>query len=171
MKKAVIVLIVLGAALWLGFSALQPKAPLKDGLYLSYDYGGSTIRVTFKELGGNKFQAAASPGSSEKTVNKRLKTSSGQPYELGLLGPIWISPSAVKVGGNAHGSSVTEVKRWKKWDIGVVKASFGAGGALRGEWYYEKNTGFLVGGSRSTALTDEGDGVQFTLTESNLGSL
>lgn len=49
----------------------------------------------------------------------------------------------------------------------MVKASFGAGAALRGEWYYEKNTGFLVGGNRTTALSDEGEGIHFVLVESN----
>ncbi|MBU4200961.1 MAG: DUF1353 domain-containing protein [Verrucomicrobia bacterium] len=73
--------------------------------------------------------------------------------------------------GNAHGDRVVEVKRWKRWDVGVVNASFGTGGAQRGEWYYEKNTGFLVGGSKSTALSVEGGGLHFVLIESNLENL
>ncbi len=171
MKKTILILIVVIAGLWVAFSLLGPQAPLKDGLYLSYDYGGSTIRVTFNEISRNQFRATISPGDSQKVVNKRLKTSGGQVYEAGLLGPLWIPPGSVKVGGKAHGTRVVDVKRWKRWDVGVVKASFGAGGALRGEWYYEKNTGFLVGGNKSTALSAEGGGIHFLLIETNLENL
>ena len=78
---------------------------------------------------------------------------------------------SVKVGGNAHGDKVTEVMQWEGWDVGVVEASFGAGGALRGEWYYEKTTGFLVGGSKSTAFSDENEGLHFILSETNHSEL
>ena len=171
MNKTILILIVVIGGLWVAFSISRPQAPLKDGLYLSCDQGGSTIRVTFNEISKNKFRATISPGDSQKVVNKRLRTTSGQAYEIGLLGPLWIPPGSVKVGGNAHGSRVVEVKRWKKWDVGVVKASFGTGAALRGQWYYEKNTGFLVGGIKSTALSAEGEGMHFVLIEANLENL
>ncbi len=171
MKKVILTVIVVIGGLWVAFSIFGPQAPLKDGLYLSYDYGGSTIRVTFNEISKNQFRATISPGDSQKVVNKRLRTTGGQVYEVGLLGPLWIPPGSVKVGGKAHGDRVDEVKRWKRWNVGVVKASFGVGAALRGEWYYEKNTGFLVGGSKSTALSDEGEGTHFVLIETNLENL
>ena len=56
-------------------------------------------------------------------------------------------------------------------DVGVVTASVGLGGALRGEWYYDAKTGFLVGGTKSTAVSLPGDGHFFTLTDSNLPAL
>lgn len=138
------------------------KAPIEDGLFLSYDFSGSIIRVTFSEIDGDQFYATLSFGSDEgvsdhsspenrKIVDKRLKKENGAVYEAGLLGPIWIPSSSVKKGGNAHGDSVSEVKKWKGWEVGVVKASFGMG-AFKGEWYYEKNTGFLLGGLRSSVL-------------------
>lgn len=172
MKKNVLVCILFAfVCLLTGCSAFTPQAPLEDGLYLSYDFAGSTIRVTFKKINESQFQASISPGGSQEVVNKRLRTTDGRIFELGLLGPLWIPPSSVKVGGNAHGDRVSEVKRWKGWDVGVVKASFGVGGALRGEWYYEKTTGFLVGGSKSTALSGEGGGSHFVLKETNLDGL
>ena len=171
MKKIILILIVVVGGLWVAFSIFGPQAPLKDGLYLSYDYGGSAIRVTFNEISRNQFRATVSPGDSQKVVNKRLKTTGGTVYEVGLLGPLWIPPGSVKVGGNAHGDRVVEVKHWKKWDVGVVKASFDVGAALRGKWYYEKNTGFLVGGSKSTVLSGEGEGTQFVLIGTNLENL
>ena len=174
MKKTILILIVI-SGLWFAYSSLRPKAPLKDGLYLSYEYGGSKIRVTFNEISKNKFRATVSPGDRQKIVNKRLITTGGRVYEAGSLGPLWIPPSSVKVGGNAHGDRVVEVKRWKKWDVGVVKAAFGAGGALRGEWSHEKNTGVLVGGKKSsvlsTVLSGKGGDTRFVLINSNLENL
>ncbi|MFC1708830.1 hypothetical protein ACFL2J_02045 [Candidatus Omnitrophota bacterium] len=154
-----------------GCSAFGPQAPLEDGLYLSYDFAGSTIRVTFKEIDGGQFQASVSPEGSQETVNKRLETTGGGIFEIEALGPLWIPPSSVKAGGNAHGARVSEVKRWKGWSVGVVKASFGAGAALRGEWYYEETTGFLVGGSKSTFMSGEGGGSHFVLKDTNLDGL
>ena len=45
------------------------------------------------------------------------------------------------------------------------------GMALRGEWYYDTQTGFLVGGLKSTAVSAPGEGLVFTLTDSNLPGL
>ena len=53
----------------------------------------------------------------------------------------------------------------------MVTASAGLGGALRGEWYYDTRTGFLVGGTKSTALSLPGEVRVFTLTDSNLPDL
>jgi hypothetical protein len=41
---------------------------------------------------------------------------------------------------------------------------------LRGEWYYDSQTGFLVGVTRSTAVSGAG-GLIFTLTDSNFPDL
>jgi hypothetical protein len=101
-------------------------------------------------------------------VDKRLKIVHGAPYEAGIRGPVWIPAASAKKGGNAHGDTVSEVRKWKGWEVGVVKASFGAGAPLRGEWYYEKNTGFLVGGLRSSVMDDEDEGSYFFLKDTNL---
>ena len=174
--------IVLLAGMLTGCSFFGEQAPLSDGLYLNYDFAGSVIRVTFSEIDANKFYATLSFGSeaetlsehssveNKKIVDKKLKTENGTPYEAGSLGPLWIPPSSVKKGGSAHGDSISEIREWKGWEVGVVKASFGRG-ALRGEWYYEKNTGFLVGGMRASAMDAEDGGTTFTLDDSNLAGL
>ncbi|MBN2543292.1 hypothetical protein JXI42_10545 [bacterium] len=154
-----------------GCSVLETPAPLEDGLYLRYDFDGSPISVSFKKLDGDRFQATISPGDFQEVVNTRMKKPNGAIFELGTIGPIWISPSSVKVGGNAYGSRVSEVKHWERWEIGVVKASFGMGGAIRGEWYYERTTGFLVGGTKSTALSIDGSVSHFILMDSNCEGL
>ena len=170
MKKAGAVLIVVICGVWVGYWMSRPQAPLEDGLYLVYDYGGSELRLTFSEMSKNKFKVTVSPGEGEKMVDRRLRSDTGV-YDAEVLGPLWIPPGTVKVGGKVHGGRVGEVKRWKNWDVGVIKATFGHGAALRGEWYYEKNTGFLVGGNRTTAVSDEGEGIYYVLTESNLDQL
>jgi hypothetical protein len=162
-----------------GCSGFGEEAPLSDGLYLNYDCGGSTIRVTFSEIDADSFSATLSFGVEEDSgpdsvsaqtreiVNRKLKTDRGTVYEAGILGPLWIPSSAVKKGGNAHGDEVIEVREWEGWDVGVVKADFGQG-ALRGEWYYDTNTGFLVGGMRATIMNADEGGTVFVLVDSNL---
>jgi hypothetical protein len=120
-----------------GCSGFGEEAPLSDGLYLNYDCGGSTIRVTFSEIDAVIFSATLSSGVEEDSgpesvpaqtggiVNRKLKTDRGTVYEAGIPGPLWIPPSAVKKGGNAHGDEVIEVREWEGWDAGVVKADFG----------------------------------------------
>lgn len=165
-----------------GCSFFGEQAPLEDGLFLSYDFAGSIIRVTFSEIDTDKFYATLTFGTDEKSfsnqasaknrkiVNKKLKTERGTVYEAGSLGPIWIPSSSVKKGGNAHGDPIREVKEWNGWEVGMVKASFGRG-ALRGEWYYDKDTGFLVGGMRASVMDAEDGGTFFILDDSNLDSL
>ncbi len=53
----------------------------------------------------------------------------------------------------------------------MVSAAVGAGMALRGEWYYDSRTGFLVGGMKNTAVSAPGQGMVFALTDSNLPDL
>lgn len=170
------------AGILIGCSFFGEQAPIEDGLYLSYDFAGSIIRVTFSEIDSDQYFATLTFGSADgnfsdlsspenrKIVDKKLKTERGTVYEAGILGPIWIPSASVKKGGNAHGDTIYEVRDWEGWQVGVVKASFGHG-ALQGEWYYEKNTGFLVGGMRASVIDDEDGGTYFILDDSNLDIL
>ena len=55
------------------------------------------------------------------------------------------------MGGRVRGGdNIDEIKRWNKWEVGVVGAN--AAGVLKGTWYYDKKTGFLVGMKRDTAF-------------------
>ena len=163
-----------------GCSGFGEEAPLSDGLYLNYDYGGSSIRVKFSGIDADTFYATLSIGSevdnedisdqNKTIVDKHLKTERGTVYQPGILGPLWIPPFAVKDGGRAHGDEVTEVREWNGWEVGVIKANFGQG-ALRGEWYYDKHTGFLVGGMRASIMNADEGGTVFILDDSNLASL
>ena len=167
---------------WRGTS--REEAPISAGTFLVYDNGGMQMRLTFSPADGDRFDAnvsyvdedgtypsAQASAAPSNVVDTRMRTADGQVFELGSLGPLWVPPNEVREGGSAHGTRVTEVRRWGKWEVGVVTTSVGLGGALRGEWYYDTRTGFLVGGTKSTAVSLPGQEQVFTLTDSNLPDL
>lgn len=170
------------AVVWL--RASREEAPLTDGSFLAYESSGVITRVTFTSVGGNEFRAslevvyedgetvsASGMTGNDETVDKRFRTSDGRIFEVGSLGPIWIPPGEVREGGRAHGTRIDEVRSWDRWSVGVVSVAVGVGGALRGEWYYDVTTGFLVGGTKSTAVSLAGEGQVFTLVGSNISGL
>ncbi len=177
---AVLGLAMLGA--WLVRS--QEEAPIDGGTFLVYNVGGSTMRLTFSPAAEEEFSTSFEyadengkfgtdelPATQGEVVDTRMRTADGRIFELASLGPLWVPPSEVHEGGSAHGARIGEVRRWKRWDVGVVSAAVGAGMALRGEWYYDSRTGFLVGGTKSTAVAAPGHGLVFALTDSNVPDL
>lgn len=185
MNRTKLLIGVVGLAavvLWMRSSG--GEAPLRDGLSLTYEWGGTLTRAGFTEVEGDLFRveveiadpdgtvwSGADAGGNGAMVTSRLRTTGGGIFELGSFGPLWIPPGQVKEGGRAHGTRVAEVRSWRGWEVGVVRASVGMGAALRGEWYYDKTTGFLVGGTKSTAFTGPDEGQEFALIESNLEGL
>ena len=162
----------------------REEAPISAGTFLVYDNGGVQMRLTFSPADGDRFDTNVSYGDEDGTypsahpspapsnvVDTHMRTADGQVFELGSLGPLWVPPNDVRKGGSAHGTPVTEVRRWGNWEVGVVTTSVGLGAALRGEWYYDTRTGFLVGGTKSTAVSLPGQRQVFTLTDSNLPDL
>ncbi len=177
---ALLGLVIVGT--WLTRSGEQ--APVRAGTFLVYDIGGSMMRLTFSPTGNGEFSTSFEyadedgkfgtdhlPGTQGDIVDSRMRTADGRIFELASLGPLWVPPSEVHEGGSAHGTRIDNVRRWKNWDVGVVTAAMGMGTALRGEWYYDTRTGFLVGGTKSTAVSGPGQGLVFTLTDSNLPDL
>ncbi len=169
-------------ATWLGRS--REEAPLESGTFLVYDIGGSMMRLTFSPASADEFSTSFEyadkngtfgtdelPATQGDLVDTRMRTPDGRIFELASLGPLWVPPSEVHEGGSAHGTRIDDVRRWENWDVGVVTAGVGVGAALRGEWYYDTRTGFLVGGTKSTAASAPGEGLSFTLTDSNLPDL
>ena len=178
--KNKLVVVLLGLAIVVAWRVTSgEEAPIAEGTFLVYDVSGILMRLTFSPAEGDLFGtsletanngAFGSPREGD-AVDARLRTESGGIFEVGSLGPLWVPPGQLHEGGNANGARVTEVRRWEAWEVGVVSASVGVGGALRGEWYYDTQTGFLVGGTKSTALSLTGQGQVFTLTDSNLPGL
>ena len=182
-KLGVALLALAIAGAW-SATAREEAAPISAGTFLVYDNGGIQMRLTFSSADGDCFEAnveyaydqgefePASPSSAQgRMVDRHMRAADGGIFELGSLGPLWVPPSELREGGSAHGTRVDGVRRWKNWDVGVVTASVGLGAALRGEWYYDARTGFLVGGTKSTAVSGPGQGSVFTLTDSNLPDL
>jgi hypothetical protein len=182
-NKFGVALVALVIAVAWGITARE-EAPISAGTFFVYDNAGMQVRLTFSPTDADHFDAnleyadsrgtfepAQRSSASVDVVDTRMRTTDGRIFELGLLGPLWVPPSEVREGGSAHGTRVREVRRWENWNVGVVTASVGIGGALRAEWYYDERTGFLVGGRKSTAVSLPGDGQVFTLTDSNLSDL
>ncbi|MCH7856633.1 MAG: hypothetical protein IIB37_07765 [Gemmatimonadetes bacterium] len=180
-----LILAILGLVMmsaWLARSG--EEAPIDDGTFLVYDIGGSLMRVTFSPTEGDVFSTSLEyadehgefgteglPAKQGDVVDAHMRTADGRVFELASLGPLWVPPSEVHEGGKAHGTRIADVRRWENWEVGVVTAAVGMGAALRGEWYYDTRTGFLVGGTKSTAVSAPGQGMVFTLTDSNLPDL
>lgn len=181
-KLAVALLALAIVVMWRATS--REEAPISAGTFLEYDNGGVQMRLTFSHAAADLFDtnisyvdedgrypsSQPSPAPAE-IVDTRMRTADGRVFELGSLGPLWVPPNDVHKGGGAHGTRVSEVRRWKNWEVGVVTASVGVGGALRGEWYYDTRTGFLVGGTKSTALSLPDEVQVFALTDSNIPDL
>jgi hypothetical protein len=176
---------ILVICLWTGCSKLNEffeNAPINEGLYLSYSFGNGTwVTVDFSKISSDRFYASSKTEyeddeSSEITssepvrviVDKQVKKENGYPYDAEVLGPLWTPPSSIRQGGSIHGTYIDEIKKWKQWNVAVIKASFGRG-AVTGQWYYDQRTGFLVGGQMATVMDEKGD--NFELDDTNLDSL
>ena len=170
------------------------RAPLEDGLYLEYDLEGTSYTIIFNKVSEDKFKITYEYGFDSEsedeygeweeeygeedeeeeydegiTVDRQLKTEKGFAYDDPELGVLWTPPSSIKKGGSVSGAIFTDVKQWEGWEVGEAKAGIGQG-AIVWVWYYDKKTGFLVGGS-VTLVSDEGDGTDFVLTDTSLKEL
>ena len=89
----------------------------------------------------------------ELIVDKYLKSAKGRLLIWGEATQLWLPADSRKVGARSPGSGmgdVTEVKRWKEWEVAVISAKV-AGGFLQGTWYYDVETGFIVGYEKTFA--------------------
>ena len=182
MKNKLVLVVVVAAIAFLWLRSSGGGAPLADGAFLLYQQGEVTVRLTFNLTDGDSYRTHVeitySDGESEvsenmdghgETVNDRMRTADGRILELASFGPLWVAPRQLKEGGSAYGAPVREVRSFNGMEVGVVSASVGMGGALRGEWYYEVVTGFLVGGVMATAVSEMGQ--RFELVGSNVVGL
>ena len=88
-----------------------------------------------------------------------MKRRSGKPFQIGTYGPLWLPPHKMKKGKNTGvdlivGGTVTDKKEnWNGRKVYVVEAS-AFRGAVSGTWYYEVETGFLVGCNTKTVISE-----------------
>ena len=142
----------------------RSNAPVYSGLYLKYwDGTSSGCRISFEEIDGNLFSVTMSPSSGtflpdgyykkELIVDKYLKSAKGRLLIWGEAIQLWLPAGSRKVGARPPGGGmddITEVKRWKEWEVAVINAKV-AGGFLQGTWYYDVETGFIVGYEKTFA--------------------
>jgi len=151
-----------------GCSYSKP-APLEDGMHLRYKFKGmeeSTFcDLTFTETRNGYFEVTVDVSEEnipskyfikphEKDgkiiVNKFMKRRNGKPLEIETCGPLWLPPNKRKKGENVgidlalSGAVTDKIENWNGWKVYIVEAS-AFRGAISGTWYYEVETGFLVG--------------------------
>jgi hypothetical protein len=182
MNRKLVVALAAVAVVFGVFRYSRGAAPVTDGSFLTYRQGESTIRLTFHRADGGDYrtvveladrgeaaEVAAGMTGHDETVDGLMRTEAGSYYELGPFGPLWVQPSQLKEGGSAYGARISEFRQWQGREVAVVSAAVGLGAVLRGEWYYDVATGFLVGGMKGTAVS--GPGQRFELVEADIPGL
>jgi len=133
-------------------------SPARDGLYLEYQVGeSSSCALSFEDAGGGKFRVVAepercslwpgAPSDGEVLVDHNLRPAGGGKLEWGEAVLLWLPKNKRKPGSyrsvaGGGGFSVSRVERWHDWDTAVIQAKIAL---LKGVWYYDVKTGFLVG--------------------------
>jgi len=161
-----------------GCGASNEEAPLVDGLQLQYEFrmGGEVaiINVAVKEDGSDHFILEISTETddeeakkSEIRVDRYFKTKSGKLATL-IQHPLWLPPSMRESGAEIVADGSLSMRRDSKtWEGRNVLVA--GGGVALGlvEWYYDKETGFLVG-SHAESM---GTGMSVKLVKSNVPGL
>ncbi len=126
-----IIVAILGLVMvsaWL--ASASDEAPMDGGTFLVYEIGSSTMRLTFSPGEGEeffssslqyavehvRFESDEPPDTPGEIVDARMRTADGRVFELASLGPLWVPPSEVHEGGSAHGTRISEIRRWGRWD-------------------------------------------------------
>jgi hypothetical protein len=141
-------------------------APLKDGLYLEYEFafdgvagGDSTlIRVEFKELDGETYEAVVigldgtDDGAEEVFDSFRVDRffevdGENEVLFTVMLGPLWLQPALRHEGEKALGGAVLGMVDWE--GMRVVKVSVTEDGITR-YFFYDPQSGFLAGAELSS---------------------
>ena len=165
--------------LWIAFSSgcgSEEEAPLADGLHLRYQWNfvGDVlfVDVTVKKVDDEHFlleiktEKDGETGEAEVRVDRFFKTESGELAGLAEQ-PFWLPSSKRKKGAEvvADGSiSMRKERKWDRWNVWMA-----GGGAVIGtvNWYFEKETGFLVGSYAESM----GSGISLKLLETNVPGL
>lgn len=170
--------LALACSLLAGCGDSEEPAPLADGQYLRYEWGigadAVAVEVKVRKDGDEHFrlEIRAEGEDEEKPpttirVDRFFKTDEGKLARL-IDHPLWLPPAqresgtpVVDDGSIAIGK---KTKTWNGWNVLVA-----SGGAVLGtvEWYFDKDTGFLVG----TYTESMGSAMMLRLTETNVPGL
>lgn len=139
--------------------------------YISDNYS-ATCEILFSKVNNRYFEvhvkdprgllgdpfAEPSGKDGRVMVDRYMRNRGGTTFQMKALGPMWINAATRARGGKAaldfifSGATTGEIKKWKKWDVFEVQATIFRG-AVTGTWYYDRNTGFLVGFQQKTVAT------------------
>src|SRR5262249_35865064 len=97
------------------------------------------------------------PNGNEKPADVDLALDAGKPIKQHFIGQIWLPPAARQINANTRTGDIQEMRpKWNRWAVFVVEGY----GATKGQFFFEANTGFLVGaniptsaGTQSAVLT------------------
>jgi hypothetical protein len=126
-------------------------------LYLEYQIGMTGVcRILFEMTEGKYYKVTFDPPDcslrpegyrkgKELFVDKNLQPRDGGLLTWGEAVFIWLPENKRKVGSHLTAGGHFEVSRrekWREWEVAVVDAVVGI---LKGTWYYDIETGYLVG--------------------------
>jgi hypothetical protein len=143
----------------------KEAAPFLDGLFLEYETdvktfaGREKIKTVYNvhSLGNDRFKITKTENQTffGDGVKEYFVDSYGKVYESscreceGKFSPIWIPAHTMEIGDTFDERKIIKRNKWNQWNVVVVKSQISAIGA---EWYYDANTGFLVGVYTSDAI-------------------
>lgn len=158
--------------------SFSKPAPLKDGIHLRYKFKGMEeghfCDLIFTKISNGNFEVTVDVPEEyilsehfvkphEKDgkiiVNKFMKRRSGKPLQIGTYGPLWLPSHKMEKGKNigvdliVGGMVSDKVENWNGWKVYIVEAS-AFRGAVSQTWYYEVETGFLVGSNAKTVISE-----------------
>ena len=155
-KSGLVWLTLLACVSVAGCSSSSEEAPLVEGLEFQYEWGfdGDAVlfNISVQEDGDEHFLLDIETEDDEGEargkairVDRFFKARDGKLAALVEI-PLWLPPSMREPGSeivpDGSISMRTKGRTWYGWNVLVA-----GGGAMLGtaEWYYEKETGFLVG--------------------------
>jgi hypothetical protein len=158
-------------------------APYSDNLFLRYSiliYGPMGMRnkaeigIHFKEVEPGYFRITLAQNDTsflkyemegDILVNQYGKLGNGNDLTLTPdQAPVWAPVYKMKKGKKIGDARLQERKQWKDWEVWAARLPVPGG---TGFWYFEENTGFLVGAD----ISHMGAGMQTVLIETNADGL
>lgn len=158
--------------------------PLKDGLYLEYEFLMSgpigreefallvkfarndrnhyRVNITGVGSGAERLQLQTE-GKSDMMVDEFFKTNRGNYLEV-AVGQLWLPRSRRRIGAKIREGRIREIRNWQKWEVAVLHAGIASANM---NWYYERRTGLLVGAE----IEHMGAGMYVTLRSTNAQGL
>jgi hypothetical protein len=114
--------------------------------------------------GADTLTLEAEPTGNQEPLTVDLALDPGKRIKTHYLGQLWLPPAHRVVGAKSLAGQVAKQVAWQKWQVWEVEEFSGGKG---GRWFFDTNTGFLVG-----SVVPVGQGTQNTfLVRSSIAGL